>query len=456
MIGTLREAGIRHFVNPVIFRHALGSRRFEYCRLMNSWQWDTLEKNRERQKKSLYELVKYSGKNVPYYRKLIKERKIKFSKDTILEDLRKFPPLTKEDLRKNFSGLFNPGTGRKWHKDTSGGSTGEPVVIYHDQVFSDWGAGAKILFNSWAGKEEGELMIKLWGSERDILEGGEGLRGLFVRHGMNAHILNTFRMSEKDMFEFVRIINRERPKMILGYVQSIYELSRFISEKKLEVYSPKGLMTSAGTLYPKFKKLISEAFRCPVYNRYGSREVGDMACNCSKDEGLHTNIFNHHIEILNKRLMPCKPGESGTVYVTCLHNQVMPLIRYEIGDIAIPAKKERCSCGRGLPLIEKISGRDVNLFKTSKGDIIDGEYFTHMFYFRNWVRRFQVVQKDYDLIRVKIVLNPGAKRNPTDEKYIEYAIRKVMGPKCRIDWEFPDEIQPTKSGKFLYTISKIK
>ena len=178
-------------------------------------------------------------------------------------------------------------------------------------------------------------------------------------------------MSEGDMKNYVKIINKEKPKIIEAYVQSIYEFARFIRNNDLEVFSPRGIITSAGTLYPEMKELIEEVFHTKVYNRYGSREVGDMACSCEKDEGLHLNIFNQYVEILNDKLELCKPGEIGKVYVTTLNNYSMPLIRYDIGDMAIPAKNEQCSCGRGLPLIEKVVGRTGSMIKTKKGVFIN-------------------------------------------------------------------------------------
>ena len=131
------------------------------------------------------------------------------------------------------------------------------------------------------------------------------------------------------------------------------------------------------------KNLIEEVFRTKVYNKYGSREVGDMACSCEKDEGLHLNILNNYIEILNDNLEPCKPGEIGQVYVTVLNNFVMPLLRYQIGDMAVPSKVEQCSCGRGLPLIEKVIGRTGSMIKTNCNvQRLAAEYFRNRCFYR--------------------------------------------------------------------------
>ena len=81
----------------------------------------------------------------------------------------------------------------------------------------------------------------------------------------------------------------------------------------------------------------------------------------------------------------------------------MPLIRYKIGDMAVYTEN-RCSCGRGLPLIKDIVGRDVDLFINNRNELIDGEYFTHLFYLKDWVKAFQVIQEEYKEIKILVVL----------------------------------------------------
>src|SRR5690606_216865 len=99
-----------------------------------------------------------------------------------------------------------------------------------------------------------------------------------------------------------------------------------------------------------------------------------------------------------------------------------------------------------------INGRTVELFKTADGTLVDGEYFTHLFYFKDWVKQFQVIQHQVNNIECKIV---GQKPVAEELRTIENAIHKVMGKTCQVRWSFVRQIQPTKSGKHLYTISHV-
>lgn len=422
-------------IDPLVWR-ILNTKRYEYAEYLNKKQYSPLKDNIATQHLLLKKTLRHAVAKIPYYHDLgIKSDKI-----------RDFPILDKHVIRDNLDRLHIK-TGEKVVRNTSGGTTGEPVVFYQDQTSNDWGAAVKIFYNWWAGYKEWQPLVKLWGNERDILGGPVDPKRLFEKHYMNVHVLNSFMMNEWDMDRYVKDINRLKPPMILAYVQSINELAKHIESKGLKVHSPKGIMTSAGTLHDDIKETIKRVFKCKIFNRYGSREVGNVACNCEKDEGMHLSIFNQYIEILNEEMEHCQEGEIGSIYVTTLTNFAMPLIRYKVGDMAM-ISDEPCSCGRGLPTIKKVVGREVDVFKTMDGYIVDGEYFTHLFYFKP-VKKFQVIQKSLDKMVIKVVLE-----GELDKDEIEFACRKVMGD-IEIEWEELDEIPPTSSGKFRFTISEV-
>src|SRR5690606_28438136 len=134
-------------VAPFLWTHVLRSKRFEYLKECRRWQWETLEVNRRRQDEKLFLMIDYAVKHIPYYARIAQEHSIVPRKETIGEDLKKFPVLTKEIIRREGRNLVNPSVRAK--RNTSGGTTGEPVVIYQDQESRDWGAATKELFYEW-------------------------------------------------------------------------------------------------------------------------------------------------------------------------------------------------------------------------------------------------------------------------------------------------------------------
>ena len=443
---------------PLLYRWN-SSKKLNYYYYLKKNQWNSLEKNIQIQKHLLFENLKFSFNSIPYYKNLNIDFN-SFKEDTIFEDIKNIPFLTKKELREEYNNLYtiNPKL-KRIYPNTSGGSTGEPTKFMQDNFYRDWSVATKLLYNEWAGRKTGEPLIQLWGSERDILGQNESTSYKVANWVRNLKLLNSFRMTREDMEKYIKEINLNKPKMILAYVQSIYELAKFIQDNKLQVYSPSSIMTSAGILYPKYEELIKDVFQCPVFNRYGTREVGDMACDCDKHEGLHLNIFNHYIEIIDKEGKNCEPGKMGEVVVTTLKNYTMPLIRFKIGDMAVLSNKQ-CSCSRGLPMIENLIGRLTDVFRTREGRIIPGEYFIHFIGVvlnKGNIKKFQVIQEKEDHIMVKLVLdnNESFVKNKKDFDEITEKIKLVMGKDVKVEYKLVDEILPTKSGKYRYTISKI-
>jgi len=133
----------------------------------------------------------------------------------------------------------------------------------------------------------------------------------------------------------------------------------------------------------------------------------------------------------------------------------MPLIRYKIGDRGILTNKSKCACGREGQILDKVLGRNVDAFKNRDGTLIDGEYFTHLLYFRDWVWKFQVIQKSYSHVVFNIVQS-DLKYEQKEFDEIIAKTKLVMGDDCIVEIQLVDAITPSASGKYRYTISEVQ
>ncbi len=432
-----------------------GTDILRYMREINTVQFYSRDKIQQLQEKELKDLLLHAYNNVPYYKEVFDSIELIQDGEVDLSRFSDIPILNKEIIREQKEQLYSKDKEtRKWYKNTSGGSTGVPVEFIQDMTYRDKSWANKILYNRMLGKDEGQREVKLWGSERDIFQGSESLKARIQNWIYNRMLLNSFKMSEKQMGEYVKKINEFKPVSIWAYVDSAYELARYIEKNKLKVHSPTAILVTAGTVYPKIKKYISEVFQAPVYNQYGSREAGDMACECPEQNGLHVYEYLYKFEILDQKLQPCPPGEVGEIYVTLLMNYSMPLIRYKIGDTASWTGEESCACGRNLPLINDVHGRVTDHFKLEDGTLIHGEYFTHLFYFRPWIKKFQVVQEKYNVVHCYVVVQGEEDKKDTQD--IIDKIQLVMGDACTVEIKRVEDIPPSKSGKYLYTKSNVE
>jgi len=452
-IGTYLRKNI---VFPFYWKYIKHSNVLSCYKALKNHQWNTLEENKKIQQKKLYKLIEYANENIPYYKRLIKDHHIQFSEDTIFEDIKKFPLLTKEIIRNNFNKLYKF-RDNTYYRNSSGGSTGEPVIFYQDSNYFAWNTAAKIIFDEWAGRKLGEPMIKLWGSLRDILKDGRGFKGYLRQQLSGVTIISSSRMAEKDMYKYMQRINMIKPYLIFDYTNSIDEFACFIQKHHLSIYSPQAIMTSAGVLFPEVRARIEDIFQAPVFNRYGSREVGDIACNCKTSFRLHLIPDIHYVEIVDDEGKEVKKGETGEIIITLLTNYTMPLIRYKIGDRGILSNRD-CKCGHGLPLLKKVEGRITGNFKNKLGDYVSGGLFFSLFYFIENIKQFQIIQEAIDYISINLVLIDKTKLKDMDKdfKEINQTICKAMGNDTKIKYNIVDEIKPSPSGKYMYVFSRVK
>lgn len=435
-----------------------GEPAFRYLRFLRSVEKCSPDELLRIQNEKLIGLLRHAYENIPYYKTVLSKAGVGKNGTVDLDRFYQIPVLTKQTVTREGVNLFSSDISkRKSFRNTTGGSTGEPVAFLQDKEFEAWSFASRFLFNLWGGKDIGQREILLWGSERDVLGGSEKLLTRLRRWGFNMLILNSFLMTDVQMEKYVEQWNKFKPKQIWAYTSSILEFAGYVNRRGMHIHTPASIICAAETLTENTRKVIEETFLCPALNQYGSREAGAIACECPKKEGLHVFSLNNKVEILNDDLQPCNPGQIGRIYITTLNNYSMPLIRYDIGDMAAVAENTKCSCGRGWPLIANVVGRHIEVFKTKDGRTVPGEFFIHfvgVVYNEGFIKRFQVVQKDYDKILVRAVLSDEAGFSSRKQDITD-SFRKVLGQDCKVDFEYVDDIPPAKSGKYLYTICEL-
>ena len=402
----------------------------------------------------LKNIISYAYENTPYYRSVMEQAGVAPSDIKTLQDIEKIPPLTKKDIQENTEFLLSKEYKKEsLIKDASGGSTGEPTIFYKTLGYHQLRAADQIRHDRWSGWNLGDRFALIWGAQRD-LKSSQSIREFFIsRFIARIWELDAFEMSKDKMDLYVKTLERIQPKMVLGYANALAAFSDYLlanyPDHKIR---PKGVISSAETLTEDKRNKIEQAFHCKVLNRYGSREVGLIASECSFKSGLHINADNVFVEVVNNN-KSAPIGESGDILVTDLANKAMPLIRYKLGDVG-RLSDHNCECGRGLPVLKSVEGRSGDFFISKDGSLVHGEYFTHLFYGENDVKKFQVIQETIDSITLKLV----SIKQDANSSYIQTFIKKtksILGENCIIDVDFVSDIPLPPSGKSIFTISKV-
>lgn len=430
------------------------NKSWRYMKKSQELFYGTREEMLEFQDAQFQKIILYAYEHTPYYRRVFDKIGLIDNGKVNKDKYDNIPILTKEIIRREGENLYsNEAKKRGAFNNTSGGSTGEPVKFIQDKEYFSCNFGNKMLFGVLNEKMPGEREIKLWGSERDILEGSIGIKEKCINWCYNRFFLNSFVLTEEIMQKYVEMINAKKPKQIWTYADSIYQIAKYINEKNLVVYSPQNIISTAGMLYDEMRDEIARAFKnsC-ILNQYGSRETGAVGIEVGEHRGIR--VFDHavKVEILNEKNQISDSGE-GTLLITNLTNYSMPLIRYYIGDTGELSQNLEGYSG-SFSLLKKLTGRTNSHFKREDGNLVHGEYITHLFYGKEWIENFKVIQYSYREVEFQIVLKNGHKENREELEMMKRDLRKVMG-ECQIKVTYLDEIPKLNSGKYQFVISEI-
>lgn len=409
----------------------------------------------ETTRRLLVQLLTHCERSVPFYAEIMRKRGYSFKEDPE-KYLRSFPILTKDIIRAHFDELRSSDlANRKWYFNTSGGSTGEPVRFIQDRDYSARVGAIKLLYSRLVGKEIGEPEINLWGSSHDVAKYSRTLNAILVTNLTNIIQLNAFKMTPDTMRQYVEVINTRKPKQIVAYADSIYMLADFAERQGLEIVPQDSIITSAGMLYPVMRAKIEKVFQCRVFNRYGCREVSDIACERPDCEGLWVAPWGNYLEIVDKDGNPVPDGTEGEILVTSLTNYAMPFIRYRVGDLGILAPSRATELDPGIQILQSILGRTIETLKTKDGVLIHAGNFMVILFHRDWIARYQVIQRSYSHIVYRIV-QVGAKPSQAELDDIMTKTRHVMGHDCKVTFDFVDHISVSPSGKHRYIFSEVR
>ena len=175
------------------------------------------------------------------------------------------------------------------------------------------------------------------------------------------------RAIERDVSEMYVPLKQHSPSYLVANASLVDALARHALEHDGQDLPRLDAILSTGeSVTDKIRSDCQAAFGAKVINRYSCEEIGWLALQCPKHDHLHVLSANVIIEIVDAEGRPCKTGQPGRVLVTALHSEAMPLIRYDIGDIA--EWGEPCDCGIQLPVIRRLWGREREFVRTPQGE----------------------------------------------------------------------------------------
>lgn len=428
-----------------------GAHRRRYLRELSASQWYDPEQLRQRQWDRLHDMIQYAFTHCAYYRSHYAS--LGFSgvlRDW--EDFRNLPFLTKRDIRDNERKLLSDAFRQEnLVKAKTGGSTGTALTLYFDKQCQEIRNAVAMRSDRWAGWDIGMKVAAVWGNPpiADTLKKK-------LRNWLRDRViyLDTMDINESSVHHFMDCWRRKQPQVVFGHAHSIYILALFLqcmgAEDRLR---PRGIIATSMMLLGPERRVIEKVFGCQVTNRYGCEEVGLIACECEQHNGLHLNADHLVVEFLRDDGSEAAPGEEANIVVTDLINRGMPLIRYSLGDMGVPSDR-RCSCGRGLPLMERVVGRQADFLKRPDGSLVAGiSLVERTLTAIPGIEQMQLIQNE--LYRVSAKLVRDSRFSETTEHRLRHELQSVFGDEVTIEIDYVPALDQTRAGKYRFAICNV-
>jgi len=422
-----------------------------YYRFLLKTQWYSKAELELLQNKMLRSVVRYAYSNVPFYHNLFRSMNL-FPEDIqTKKDLKKLPIISKKVVKNNWNEFISKDF-HSWQtlKITTHGSTGYPLNILWSKkaMLRELCYGYRL--REWANIK---ITAKLahFGS-MDFLFSKIKDTPPFWRSSYPEQIIyfSPYDLSDKNLSLYVKKLQIFKPEIIRGHPSKIFLLAWHMEKEGMSGVNPKAIFTSSEMLLPHHAKKIREVFDCKIFDYYGNNEYVSSISQCEEGR-YHINSEYGIIEFI-KDGEEISFGDTGEMVCTGFINYAMPLIRYNIEDLAVPSD-EICTCGRNLPIVNSIQGRTRDIIVTRDNRYLTiGDIFGGIEEIESIIE-YQAVQKSKTDYVLNIIVQPDAF---TDRDLIKFKnlVKSKIG-EGNITVNIVDSIIKPGS-KFKVVISELK
>ncbi len=421
------------------------------------------KKMKELQLERLKWSVRHAYDNVPFYKKKFDEAGFHPDQLKSLDDMRRIPFLTKQDMRDHYPyGLFAVPLSKVVRVHASSGTTGNATVVGYTkndiEVFSEVVARSLASYGV---------------TEKDIIQVAYGY-GLFTG-GLGLHY-----GSEKLGALTVPISGGNTPRQLMlikdfgttvvactpSYALNIADyIEKNMPDFKIEETRLRIGVFGAEPWTEAMRQEIEKRLKIDAYDIYGLSEVigPGVSCECSEKSGLHVFEDHFYVEIIDPETGEVLPeGEKGEIVYTSLTKEAFPGIRYRSRDIT-RLYHDNCKCGRTLIKMEKVTGRSDDMLIIRGVNVFPSQVEAVLMEVPGIEPHYQIIvdrKGSMDDIEVMVEVN---EKVFSDEikvlnnltKHITDRFRSILGISAKITLVEPQTI-PRSEGKAVRVIDRRK
>ena len=397
--------------------------------LMRS-QWCTAEQYRTFQNQELRRLLQEAYDHVPWHqRALSKQASLLHGME--VKDLPDLPFMEKADVRGSTDQFINKSRLKYGYKEGhTSGTSGHPFIWPYDYLSGRHNLAFRERQYYWAGISHHHRSARFSG--RILL--GKHERVPYWRHNAaeNQWLFSTYHITEESLPQYYDVLRQLNFRFLDGYPSALFQIAQWVNRQGLSgTFRPWAIITTAETLMDFQRAEIQEAFQCKVYNFYSSSEGAPFVTQCEAGR-MHLNPESGIIEFIRPDGSYADPGEEAEIVVTSFFQRTLPLIRYRIGDVATLSLNQECPCGRHMPVIDSIGGRESDVvFTKQRGRIGSAGLSTALYKIPHRMKQSQLEQTAEDRFVFRYV-PAGEPLNEAEKKIVLNALHDRLGSEVMI------------------------
>ena len=422
-------------------------------RIMARTQWMSDTELREYQNRRLQLMIRHAARNVPYYRNLFAEHRLRIEDFACVDDLEGLPRLQRETVRTRRSAFLADDIGRL-HPTTvrTSGTTGTPLECYLDResnalefvhYWRHWG---------WAGYRLGDRFAELASTHflrRPHLDGQiADCRRLYGRL-----LLNSMKITAAGIGEYATALRRFRPRFLKGLPSALYHFACLLTASKAAIPPMRAVFSGGENLTPEIRSTIEQTFQCPLLDCYGHMERTVCIAQCP--EGSYHILSDYGLlELVDRTPLPESGVELASALGSGLYNRAMPLLRYEIGDlIEVFKDPPRCRCGRSFPVIRGVRGRIAAAVITPEGRVESALFAIPAIV--PGIAFLQFIQSRADKVEVRVVRGERYDRN--SDATLHRCLNEALGSQIQVSVSYVslEDTETDTSGKRPVIVSEL-
>ena len=401
------------------------------------------------QNKLFLDFVEFCYNKSQYYKELFDSINLKLDDIKSIDDIKLIPILTKDIVRNNLDKLVVKENFNKKNIVHTTGSTGSPLTYYGSSYRSENIVAGLWRYYARCGWVPGDQVASIWGFKN---HNNSGLKSKLRDYFSGITHFNAWKANDSDFQNWFDSIKEKNVRIIMCYGSSGSRFANWLLTNNKTYKGLKGVFSTSEKLYDYQKKIMEDAFLCPVFDMYGCGEVTHLACSCKKGN-MHLNPDMSIVEEgeLNE-------NQQTPLIVTGFSNLTIPFLRYQNGDSGFLSDK-KCDCGINTPLMELKVSRLSDVFKFSDGKKYPSLYFVLRLYKKGFdgVELFQFHQDKIDHIFLRIVKNKRFSQE-THDNILEIIneIKEHINYKANVELIYQNYIEQSSSSKHYYAKSDIK